>query len=130
MIFNGTFIAGTVFFMTMLFLQPFAGAYVSWTYFHASPRSQSIFIRLIVSAHGALLAATHLLAAVLVVLGATIPSMFQFLVSIVCISIGSIFISFVLYRGSKSKHLLQIINFLGLPGTYFLVGATVERTPF
>lgn len=125
-------IAGIVFttyFLVAVFLQPLIGIYSSISYFRASPKSQSIWLRIAISSYGWLISVVHSVALGFSAVGAKVPGLattFLFGLGIACISMvfGSLF-----YLGPKEVGHLKWPLFIGVPCT-FLVIVTAGEGPW
>ena len=108
-----------------VFLAPLLTSAVSIIYFLCSPKSQPLLIRLLASAHGAVIAIIFFLAMALSNFVEPSPNLgkpfFAFYLVLLTLIVASLF----LFKGRKFIHGLQVINLLGLAWTYFLGGMAV-----
>jgi hypothetical protein len=93
---------------------------ISVVYFWRSPKVQPLAQRLLVSAHGAAIAAIYLCAMYIWWSGSSraslaLPFMFSLMIPLLLIVV-----SFLKFRGLRSIHLLQLANLFCLGATFFI----------
>jgi hypothetical protein len=89
---------------------------VSLAYFLASPRSESVRRRLLVSAHGAVIASVWLVVASI----GERPAWGTAFTLLMLVPLALIGFSFFAFRGRPSVHILQVVNLVALGWTYFI----------
>jgi hypothetical protein len=107
------------------FLAPLLTFAVSIIYFLFSPKSQPLLVRLLASAHGAVIAIIFFLSLTLSNLVEPSPNFgkpfFIFYLALLALIVASLF----LFKGRKIIHGLQVVNLLGLVWTYFIGGMAI-----
>lgn len=101
-------------------LAPALAFLTSVAYFKSSPKSESLNKRIIVSAHGVVIAALYMVAMTIFWAQKADPKFITpFLFSMV-VPLLLITVSFIFYRGRKVIHFLQLLNLLCLGWTFFV----------
>jgi hypothetical protein len=106
-------------------LVPLLAAGVSGIYFFTSPKAQPIGSRIAASAHGLTIAAIYFLAMTVFWADKAQPMYGGPFVLLLLLPILLAVLSFFLYKGHKTVHLLQILNLLCLAWTFFIGGMAV-----
>jgi hypothetical protein len=101
-------------------LWPLVALVVSVIYFITSPTSQPLGQRFLLSAHGALTAFLYFGAMTIWWTGHSGDHWLLPLWLVFLASLGSVTASFILFRGKKAVHFLQIPNLLALAWTAFI----------
>lgn len=100
---------------------------IGLVYFYKSPPSQPLAQRVIISCYGVSILLIYICAWAVFVTGLSnnsliSPFLYTFIVPLILIVA-----TFVLYRGPKWVHLLQIVNVIVLAWTYFIGGMAVTN---
>ncbi len=99
-------------------LAPILTLFVSFVYFRASPKTQSLSERLAVSAHGAAIAVLYFGAHFFWNTGASRPDYGTPFAYMLLVPVALAIFSAFRFRGKASVHLLQIINLICLLWTF------------
>jgi hypothetical protein len=106
-------------------LAPLLAAGVSVIYFFNSPRTQPIGHRIAASAHGLSISAIYFLAMTVFWANKAQPMYGGPFILLLLLPILLAILSFFLYKGRKTVHLLQVVNLLCLAWTFFIGGMAV-----
>jgi len=109
----------------MFWFPPLLAMAISVVYLWRSPKGQPVPQRLLVSAHGAAIAAIYLCAMYMWWSGLSranlaLPFMFSLMIPLLLI-----LVSFLKFEGPRSMHLLQLANLFCLGATFFIGGMAV-----
>ena len=119
----GTLVAA--FAIAQFWIAPLLAAAVSAIYFRASPTDQPLLQILVVSGHGAVIASLYGGALAFSGLGIAKQSYGLPFIGLLLVPVVLVGLSFALFRGRRSVHLLQILNLVCLAWTLFIGGMAV-----
>lgn len=106
-------------------LAPLLAIGVSAIYFFTSPKTQPIGSRIAASAHGITIAVIYFFAMAVFRANKAQPMYGSSFVMLQLLPILLAVLSFFLYKGRKTVHLLQILNLICLVWTFFIGGMAV-----
>ena len=109
----------------MFWFPPLFATAISVVYLWCSPKFQPLAQRLLVSAHGAAIAAIYVCAMYVWWSGSSHASLaLPFMFSLV-IPLLLIVVSFLKFQGPRSIHFLQLVNLFCLGATFFFGGMAI-----
>ncbi|MOA36708.1 hypothetical protein D3C78_1582470 [compost metagenome] len=97
----------------------------SYFYYQYAEPGTPLIVRCIISAHGILGIIIYILAMAVGFTGNHNENNFKFLLAAYSLPAASIILSFILFRGNKKIHLLQIINVIAFLASIFIGGMSV-----
>jgi hypothetical protein len=109
----------------MFWLAPVIAMAISVVYFKRSPKDQPLAQRLLVSAHGVVIAAIYLCALYVWWSGSSRESYGRPYAIAFMVPVALIAVSFWKFRGPRSTHLFQLANLFCIAASYFLGGMAI-----
>lgn len=100
--------------VSQLWMLPLCAPLVSVVYYVASPTVQPRHLRLLASAHGAALALVYALVIAVTMARGTNPAYVTPFVVALAVPVALMLLSFVVFRGRRVVHVLQLLNVLCL----------------
>lgn len=106
--------------IAQIWLAPILAFAISGVYFVTSPPTQPFSRRLVASLHGIVIAALYLGALIFSAIGISNPGYGVPYQVTLLVPVALIVLSFFLYEGRKSLHVLQLVNLLCIAWTFFI----------
>jgi hypothetical protein len=109
----------------MFWVSPALSILVSVIYFRSSPRDQSLSRRLLVSAHGVILALIYIGAIIVWQAGCARTNFGEPFAIILAVPLVFTLATFLWFRGPRYIHLIQFVNLFCLAVTFLIGGMAV-----
>jgi hypothetical protein len=109
----------------MFWFVPALSIFVSVIYFRNSPKDQSLSRRLLVSAHGIILAAIFIGAIVVWQIGSARASLGAPFAITLIVPLVLTVATFIWFRGPRYIHAIQVVNLFCLAATFFVGGMAI-----